>query len=205
MRHYAKLLLLTLVSFIVFVYAPSAFALTVTPVRVEIQGDPGQVIVKPISLINEQNTPVTLYSSFSNFESQGESGNPAFVEPKSDLGTWMKTDESITLTPKQTKTVNVTITIPKDAYAGGHFAVVFFGTQPKNIDNKPGVGIGAKTGTLILLSVSGDVKEAGGLLSYTTKDHTFFYNTLPVSFQYRFKNDGNDRVKPQGNITLHDL
>jgi hypothetical protein len=204
MRSSTKLLSI-LALFVVIFYAHSASALTVTPVRIEIQADPGQVIVKPITLINEQNTATTFYTSFANFEAQGETGNPAFVEPKSDLGTWMTTDMIVTLAPHQTKNVNITISVPQDAYAGGHFAVVFFGTQPNNAEKVSGVGIGAKTGALILLSVSGDVKEAGGLSSFKLKNNKFFYNTLPVSFQYRFKNDGNDRVKPQGNIVMHDL
>ncbi len=177
-------------------------ALTLTPVRIEVEGDPGSTVVRPIELINEQNAEITFYSSFSNFEAQGESGNPAFTEPKEGLGTWMKLPESITLGPKQSKKINLVIDIPKDAYSGGHFAVAFFGTLP-NASRTEGVGIGAKTGVLVLLSVKGEVLEAGGVSSFNLKDNKRFYNSLPVSFQYRFRNDGNDRVKPEGTLTIH--
>ena len=60
-------------------------------------------------------------------------------------------------------------------------------------------------GTLILLTVNGDVLEAGGLASFNTRNKQMFYTSLPVSFQYRWKNDGNDRVKPDGKISIRSL
>jgi hypothetical protein len=78
--------------------------------------------------------------------------------------------------------------------------VVFWGTSPA--DKSGTVGVGSKTGVLILLSVNGEVKEEAGLLNFNTTDKEFFYNTLPVSMEYRFKNDGGDRIKPQGKITI---
>lgn len=179
-----------------------AQALTVSPARIEVSGDPGTTITKEITLSNDsQAGEETYYISYSNFEAQGETGSPLFVEPKSDLGTWMTTQEqSITLKANESKKVVLTINIPNDAYSGGHFAVVFFGNNPNSGDGQ--VSVGAKTGTLILLSVNGDVLEAGGLVSFNTINKKFFFNTLPVGLEYRFKNDGNDRVKPEGEIKI---
>ena len=188
-----------------FVFINKVSALTISPARIEVSGDPGTTIKKEITLFNDsKNSSETYYTSYTNFESQGETGSPRFVEPKNDLGTWMKTDSSVTLQAGKSITIPLTITIPKDAYSGGHFAVVFFGNNP---DPKNGgqVSVGAKTGTLVLLSVNGDVLEAGGLADFKTKDNQKFYNSLPVAFQFRWKNDGNDRVKPEGNITIHNI
>lgn len=180
-------------------------ALTISPARIEVNGDPGTVIKKEITLFNDnQNAEETYYVSYSNFEAQGESGSPMFVEPKNGLGTWMDAGESVTIAPGESKNIPLIITIPADAYAGGYFAVVFFGNNSNN-GNGGQVSVGAKTGTLILLSINGDVLEAGGLVGFNTLKNKKFYNSLPVSFQYRFKNDGNDRVKPQGTITLRNI
>ncbi|HEV7424013.1 MAG TPA: hypothetical protein VGO21_02365, partial [Candidatus Paceibacterota bacterium] len=154
-----------------------------------------------MALINENNVTETYYPSFANFQAQGESGDPNFVEATDDLGTWISTVPSVTLTAGETKTIAFTVTIPKGAEPGGHFATIFWGTAP----NKPGeVAIGAKTGLLVLLSVNGDVKENAGFLNFNTTNHQFWYSTLPVSFEYRFKNDGGDRIKPEGPITIRD-
>ena len=184
-----------------FFVASQAHALSISPVRMEISGDPGETLQKNMILINESNVAETFYSSYANFEAQGETGNPAFVEPKNDLGTWISTASSITLKPGESKTVPFNINILKNAEPGGHFATIFWGTG----SNKPGeVSIGAKTGLLILLSVNGNVKESAGFLNFNTLNNKFWYSTLPVSFEYRFKNDGGDRIKPQGQITIRD-
>ncbi len=185
-----------------FSYANQSFALTVSPIRMELRGNPGDTISQEITLLNEGESPQIYYSSYSNFEAQGESGNPAFVEPKEGLGTWMSTVPAINLPPKSAQPVTLNISIPRDAEPGGYFAVVFFGTQPP-LDGGQ-VTIGTKTGILVLLSVNGEVNEAGGLTEFHTKDNKFFYNTLPVDFEYKFKNDGNDRIKPTGNLTIRD-
>ncbi|MDE2031347.1 MAG: hypothetical protein KGI58_03780 [Patescibacteria group bacterium] len=189
----------------VLIFSPhTASALSVSPPRVELQGNPGQTITQDMTLTNDTKSTEIFYSSFANFEAQGETGNPAFVQSKDDLDTWMTTEKSVALKAGQSIIVPVKINIPDSADPGGHFAAVFWGTAPTTVGSSA-VSIGAKVGMLILLSVAGDVKEAGGLLSFSTANNQFWYNTLPVSFEYRFKNDGGDRIKPIGQITIHDM
>ncbi len=201
-RFFSRSITLTIaVLAIIALGTTEAFALTITPVRIEIKGDPGQVLTEEMTLINEQSTPATFYSSYANFEAQGDSGTPAFTTSDEGISTWMKTAESVTLGPNETKTVSLSIAIPSSATPGGYFGAIFWGTSPEG--TKPGeVAISAKTGMLVLLSVNGEVKEEGGLVDFKTKDEKFWYNTLPVLFEYRFRNDGGDRVKPIGKITI---
>lgn len=202
-KYRVLLALFATIALSVFLFPDDLFALTLTPTRFEISGNPEETLNGEMLLINEGEKSETYYSSFSNFEAQGESGSPAFVDPKDGLGTWITTEfSSIDLAPGQQKIVKFKINIPKDAEPGGHFAVIFWGTTPAG--DKGAVSIGAKTGILVLLSVNGEVKEAGGLLDFKTKDNKFWYSTLPVTFEYRFKNDGGDRIKPEGKITILD-
>src|ERR1035437_8595172 len=146
-------------------YSPSAQALTLTPTRFEIRGNPGDVLTESMTLINENTDTETFYSSYSNFEAQGETGTPTFVAPKDDLGTWITTNTFLTVAPRQQIIVPFKVTIPKNAEPGGHFAVIFWGTtQP----GQTGVSIGSKTGILVLLSVNGNVKQDAGLLGFNT-------------------------------------
>lgn len=197
----AKLILFAIIALGIYFSPTYANAFTLTPTRFELSGNPGETLKEEMLLTNETDTGEAFYASFSNFEAQGESGSPAFVDPKEGLGTWIKTEfSSVYLAPREEETVKFEITIPKDAEPGGHFAVIFWGTSPTN--GSDGVSIGSKTGALVLLSVNGDVKEEAGLLSFNTKENDFFYKTLPVSLEYRFKNDGGDRIKPVGTITI---
>lgn len=186
-----------------FFVASNAYALTLSPIRLEITGNPGDTVKSEMILTNESDGQSNYFSSYANFEASGETGNPSFVKAENDIGTWITTDEVVALKPKESKIVSFSINIPKDAEPGGHYGAIFW-SQNQDKTNT-GVGVSAKTGILVLLSVSGNVKEGGGLLSFGTKDNKIFYNTLPVSFNYRFKNDGGDRIKPVGKITMHDL
>ena len=192
-------------SFILFLFGVhNALALTLTPIRLEISGNPGQTLSEEMTLINERDTTETYYVSYANFEAQGETGTPTFVDAKDDLGTWMQAPDSISLAPGTSKIIPIKITIPKDADAGGHFAAIFWGTQPKS--STPGqVAIGAKTGMLVLLRVNGNVSENGGLLEFSTLNKQKFYTALPVSFFYRFQNNGGDRIKPTGDVKIKDI
>ncbi len=180
-------------------HARTASAVSLSPVRFELSGNPGQLVTGEILITNEGKYSDFLYSSTANFEAQGESGSPAFVEPKDGIGTWIDIQDSVSLEPGVSKTIPFSINIPKNAEPGGHFGVIFFGNTPKGSNQ---VSVGSQTGALVLLSVSGDVREDAGLLSFNTKDKKFWYKTLPVTFEYRFKNDGGDRVKPQGKINI---
>lgn len=190
------------VIFAAFGFAKLSFAMTITPVRYEIEGNPGETITKEMTIVNDDKAPVTYYSSYANFEAQGESGSAAFIEPKDDIGTWIKTNDSIYLNPGEQKTVSFSISIPSNAEPGGHFGVIFWGNSPENDNGGKQLAVSAKTGLIILLSVKGDVKESGGLINFNTKEGKFWYNTLPVSFEYRFRNDGGDRIKPAGKISI---
>lgn len=181
-----------------------ALALTITPIRYEISGDPGQVITEKMGLVNETSTTQTFYATFANFEAQGDTGSPSFVEAKDDIGTWITTEQaSVTLAPGAQKEIPFKINIPADAEPGGHFGVVFWGTSPGAQSGQ--VSIGTKTGMLILLSVNGDVKEAAGLVDFQLHNNKHFYKQLPVGFQYRFSNQGGDRVKPIGSVVVRSI
>ncbi len=180
-----------------------AHALTLTPVRHELRGDPGETIRETVTLINEKSTGETFYTSFANFEAEGESGSPSFVEPIEGVGTWIVTNSSVYVAPNSSKEVELSITIPKSANPGGYFGAVFFGTSPSSSAGE--VAIGSKIGVLVLLTVNGEVSKDGGVLEFATKDMQKWYTALPVPLYYRFQNAGGDRIKPEGEILVRNL
>lgn len=187
------------------VFSNNAFALTLSPVRFELSGDPGQTVHAEMTLMNEnQVDEIKYYSSYANFEAQGETGNPNFIDPKEGLGTWINVQKNVILLPGESKKIPIDITIPFGADPGGNFAAIFWSTTPPD-PNAQQVTIGAKTGVLVLLSVNGEVKQGGAILDYGTKNNQRFYTALPVSFSYRFQNTGNDRVKPVGTIDMRNF
>ena len=180
-----------------------AQALTISPVKMEISGDPGQTLESELKLFNEQDEAKTFYSSVENFEARGESGAPFFLPEKVGLATWIKTEEKITLKPKEEKTIPFSIVIPPNTEPGGYFAAVLWGTTPTQATEGGQVAVGGRLGVLILLKVSGAVEEGGGLLEFGATGK--FFSSLPVTFAYRFNNTGGDRVVPQGEIKIKNL
>ncbi len=199
---------LVIISFILVVGSILPFeaaALTISPVRIELIGDPGAVVKGELMLINEQEGTRTFYSSFGNFEASGETGTPSFVEGLEGLATWIETVSQVTLAQDEKQEVPYTIQIPLDADPGGHFAAIFWSTFPPQTKEKGGVSIGAKIGVLILLRVSGEIEEGGRILEFSTEDKQKFFSALPVQFVYRFQNGGDDRIKPEGEITIKNM
>jgi len=187
-----------------FLVAYSAKALIASPARLEIEGDPGQRVTSKLALVNNEDEPMTFFSSFENFEAQDETGVPYFVDSQDGLATWISAEKQVTLQPKERKEIPFTVDIPADAGVGGHFAAIFWGTTPP--DAKSGeVAIGAKTGILIFLRVRGDIVEQGQIIELNTLDGKGFYDSLPVDMLYRFENQGNDRTKPIGEMTINNM
>ncbi len=179
-------------------------ALTISPARIELNSDPGGLVSDSFLLINEQENEQTYYTSVENFEAQGESGTPNFTTSKEGLASWVEVTSQITLKKGERAKIPFTVHVPKDADAGGHFAAIFLSTVPPS--TKAGeVAVGAKVGMLVLLRVNGDVKEGGGVVSFSLKDNSHFATELPIQFMYRFSNSGNDRVNPTGEITIRNM
>lgn len=182
----------------------SANALTISPARLELNGDPGQVVSGEFILINEEGEDKTFYSSAQNFEAQGETGTPSFVDARDGLAAWISVPDTIVLKKGEQKKITFSVFIPADADAGGHFAAIFL-TTSSPYGSAGQVSVGAKIGVLVLLRVSGFIREGGGVASFSTLDNARFFSSPPIGFTYRFTNTGNDRAHPEGNLLVRNI
>lgn len=195
------LLVAPLVVLATFSGPSSAEALTISPVRLEIVATPGEVIDGDYRVTNDTPSERTYYSVTENFRAQGETGVPQFVREQTGLANWVSGPATITLAPNESRTVPFSITVPADAQAGGYFAAQFWASQPQVATG--GNTVGYRVGVLLLVRVSGEITEAGGLLDYEV-DKTFTATT-PLSFSYRFNNDGDDRLLPEGDVVVTNM
>src|SRR5258708_12426033 len=184
---------------------PQAKALTVSPVKVELSGDPGKSVKGELQLINEQNATITFYTTFADFAAQGENGGANFVYSAGELDDWISMPNQVSLDAGQHKKMPFTISIPADADPGGHFAAIFFGTAPPETHGNTQVSVGAKIGVLVLLKVSGTVKQGADIVEFSSINHQKIFSTFPVTFAYRFQNSGGDRVMPTGEIKIKNI
>lgn len=183
---------------------PHVNALTVSPARVEPFADPGGTINDEFTLINEQDQDQTFFTSIELFDAQGETGTPNFKQSTEGIASWIKVQPQVLVKAGEKVKVPYQIIVPQNADTGGHFAAIFLSTVPPSVGAGE-VSVGAKIGMLVLLRVSGEVKEGGGLLSFMTKSGSHFASTLPITFTYRFNNVGGDRVNPQGKVIIKNV
>ncbi len=200
--------ILTVCVFVLFVsifYPNTSNALTTTP-RLEIAGDPGETIRTTLKLTNEESSSRVYYLRAENFNAQDETGAPTFLPRREGFATWINLPEKINISSGETIELPVNVNVPKNADPGGHFAAIFFLTDPPdNSGDRVSLAISAKLGSLILLRVNGDFLQDANILEFSTTNKQRFFTGLPIQFYYRFQNTGEDHLKPLGDIQIKDI
>lgn len=196
-----KKILSTLAVTSIAVTVLSAQALTISPAKAELTGDPGETVQGTFTLVNPIDADQTYYTSVETFEAKGETGTPDFTSSKEGLPSWVKITDKVVLKKGERATIPYSVVIPKDADSGGHFGAIFLSTVPPSAGEGQ-VSVGAKTGMLLFLKVTGTIKEQGGLSAFSLKGGKKVLTSLPVDFIYKFKNEGNDRVIPVGQLLI---
>lgn len=182
----------------------SASALTVSPLLIEYDIDPGSAVVGSVKLFNETNSTETFYPSAQDFVAGDQGGTPAFVGTAStrSMVDWVSFQQSsITLQPGETTYAVYNISVPKNALPGGYSGGLLFSTAQPNVTE--GVGAAGATGPLVLLRVGGDVMERGSVKDFSVTTESG--SSLPVDFSVLFQNDGNVYVKPAGVIRITNM
>jgi hypothetical protein len=185
----------------------SAHALGLSPVMFDYDLNPGESVEGIVRVENDTNSEQTYYTSAQNFIPNGESGQQTFIEDAAPSGlmTWIAFESpSVTLAAGEGRDVRWMIRIPEVAEPGGHYAAGFFSTQAPSAQKS--VGVGAKTGVLFLVNVSGNIRESLEVESFNIVSRDLqeraTFDRVPVHFDLRVRNTGSVHVKPEGVITV---
>lgn len=192
------------------VFGRPASAITIIPPTLEFNANPGETITTKIKLFNETTAGLEMFPSAANFKAKDESGTPEFLTetPLQDLASWMSLEPGpFVLQPGDRIEIPVTIKIPATADPGGHFAGVLFSPQDpaKANDSTTQVTISSKIGALVLVRVSGEIRESAAVSAFTMGSGKMNFNRLPVDFSMRIQNLGNVHVRPNGSITIRNM
>ncbi|MBI2984858.1 MAG: hypothetical protein HYY50_04515 [Candidatus Kerfeldbacteria bacterium] len=183
-------------------------AISIVPPSLEFGVQPGQTVKTSIKLYNEEDRAYALFSSVSNFTAYGEEGEPTFdfAEQRSDLAGWIDVGAGpYTLKPGDRIEVPIEINVPPEAEPGGHYASVFFGTEPSPKQEGGGqVAVRSLVGTLIILRVEGQVQESGSILEFKPTGSKS-KSRLPVDLLLRIRNDGNVHFRPKGTVIVRNI
>lgn len=186
----------------------SGQAVTLIPPTLEFTAKPGDTIPTKVKLFNETAEVITQYSSTANFSAKDETGTPSFAPETdvTDLASWMTLDKGpFTLNPGDRIEVLVEIKVPDNAEPGGHFAGIFFSSQPPESTEAGQIAIASKVGALVLVRIEGEINESASIVSFATADGKKSYARPPVDFLLRVRNDGNVHVRPTGELTIRNI
>jgi len=203
--------LLGLALFALLFLPKGADALTVMPPQFDYTLNPGDTVLDVIKLRNETSVPYVFYPIKMNFAADdSETGTPQFYSPDEDrmgmgLAKWITFDPSpITLTPGQMANLSFAINVPEEnVQPGGHYGSIMLSTSPAG-DDGIGVGVASQLATIILVRISGEIREVGNIAEFGFVEPKTWYNHLPIDFFMRFENAGNTHLRPTGNLIITD-
>ncbi len=188
----------------------STNVLKVSPVRTDVEIKPGGSQTVKTIVTNLTNTPITVRPVENDFVAGDERGTPALIldenkfAPTHSLKRFMKPLEDVTIPANEEKEIEVVITVPKDAKAGGYFGAVRF--APTDPSGGAQVNLSASAASLILLTVPGNMVEKLSLTDFDIqqdgKSGTFFNTPTNLQTSFRFKNEGSSQVGPFGKISV---
>lgn len=217
--------------------APQSLGLTVSPPSFELSADPGDTLDNSVRITNDSADTVTFEVTVQDFKVEGTEGSVT-VETDDNPAAFSKffkfPQTQFKLSPRQSVEVPFSITLPANAEPGGQFASVLF--QPKVVtsSSQTGAKVVQRVGSLILMRVSGNIKEDGKIVSFkpksfvgswdevtasdgktkilVAKDEKLdqekpkrFFDKGPIGFDLLVKNNGNVHFKPAGTVTIYNL
>jgi hypothetical protein len=180
---------------------------------VELSADPGQIVTTTIRVRNVTKGELIAKGQADDFGAgSDESGQPKLLLDETgatrySLKYWVSGVPDLRLAPNELKTTTVRIAVPANAEPGGHFGVVRFTAVPPDLEGT-GVALSASVGTLILMKVSGQITDQLSVAEFSTvgttgkKEKTSFFETGPIDFVVRAKNEGTVHEKPKGSIAV---
>lgn len=190
----------------------SGQALELAPPVVTVSAKPGEVVKAQITIRNVAPNTLIAKNQINDFVAAGEDGTPKLLLEENEtspfsMKKWIAPVPQMTLKPKQLVTQPINISIPANAAPGGYYAVIRFTGTPAGIDTS-GVSLSASIGALVILRVQGEAREAMSVEEFSASKNgqvgTLFEST-PIRFITRVKNEGNVHEQPVGQIVIRDM
>lgn len=189
--------------------------LEISPPLINLKAKPGQQIATQFRIRNVTDLTLVARAQYNDFiAGNEEDGNPKILLDSTSseispytIKDWISTVPEVTLAPSEQKTIDITLNVPANASPGGHYGVIRFTGTPPEVDSSA-VALSASIGTLVLVTVEGDIKEDSTIAEiYTSQNGTkrSLFEYGPISITTRFKNSGNVHAQPSGTVVVTNM
>lgn len=187
-------------------------ALEIAPPVINLTANPGQTLKTQILLRNVSKGDLIVTGTANDFVAAGEDGTPKVIledDPNNpySLKSWVNPPASLLIVPREIKTMSITINVPANASPGGHYGVIRFTATPPSLEGT-GVALSASLGSLILMTVNGQLTENMSISQFTVSHNGRtgkLFESTPLNFTTKITNKGNVHEQPVGQIKITDM
>lgn len=189
----------------------------VEPGKTEIYLNPGENMVKNISITNRMDKTVRFKLSTEDFIGTDDPKQPVILldnnsSPYSLKDFIVPEITQFSLEFGEKITIPVRVSVPKNAEPKGYYGALVVANDPDKLVGKDGKEISGQTqiisriGALFLMRINGQGKEEGNITSLKVMGPSqWFYTKRPAGFEIGYKNTGNVHLVPYGTITVKNL
>lgn len=187
------------------VAAAAPDSITLSPVGKRFEIEAGATRKDSFKVINDGQSAYNFTVYARPYSVKDELYTPDFSTDKqnADVFRWVQFDKSsYRLEAGGSVDVTYTVRVPANASPGGHYGVLFAETQPSNQTQGNAVERKKRVGSILYVTVDGDVKTGGRLLSTSVP---FFQFGLPLTARQRVQNSGNTDFLVKNTMTVSDM
>lgn len=188
----------------------SSSVLKVSPLRTDIQVEPGASGTVEILVTNLTSSDILVRPFENDFIAGDEKGTPSIIldqdeyAPTHSLKRFLAPLPDVTVPANDSVIVEVQINVPAGTQAGGYFGAIRL--APADPEGGGQVNANASVASLILLTVPGDMVEKISLTDFSliqgTKSGTDFRTPNDLKVSFRFQNEGNLQIGPFGKVSV---
>lgn len=181
----------------------------ISPVTFNFEIKPGESQGGKILITNRNDETMNYVMELEIFDSSSEDGVPSFtvVKPKEGVSTFVDwvtfpDGDKGSIEVGKSKEVNFTISVPAGAEPGGHYGAIFAKQTKPLISEQNQVGVAARVGALVLISVPGNVQKGAQIATFVSPK---FVWRGPVNMEMKVKNTGSVHYDSAANVALKPL
>jgi hypothetical protein len=205
-----RLLFLT-ISFILWIpflaaAQSSETGVTLNPHIIDAKGEAGGIFEYSIELSNQSDRKVSLYAVVNNLsakEGRQEFSAGASVDRSRSLANWIEVTRGVQeLDPGQTKNIPIRIDVSPNAQPGEYYASVTFAAGSNRYQAEAQIEKINQPHVLVNLIIEEHIVENAQINFFRANRKVFFQ--YPVSFSWKVTNEGNQPIKPVGEVFIYD-
>ncbi len=189
----------------------------VEPGKTEVFLNPGEKVIKNISVTNRVDKTVKFKLSTEDFVGTNDAKQPVVLlgdenSPYSLKDFIVPEITEFSLEFGEKITIPVTVSVPFDAEPRGYYGALIISNDPDKLDGTSSREVAGQTriisriGSLFLLKINGEGREEGRIENFKLIGPSkSFYSSRPEGFEIAYKNSGNVHLVPYGTITIKNI